>query len=125
MVNGELSNGEWLTGDARLFILCIASYTQSRAAILCFGGWGMQVMFHLLPRACRLRRNSALALGAIGPDLESITRFGALVPDALLDRDETVQFPSFATGLTAWSCRLLYRTHAGASSTNAPPADCR
>ncbi len=52
------------------------SYTQSRAAILCFGGWGMQVMFHLLPRLQAAQEQRA-ALGAIGPDLESITRFGA------------------------------------------------
>jgi len=25
----------------------LINYTQSRAAILCFGGWGLQVLLHL------------------------------------------------------------------------------
>ena len=66
------------------------SYTQSRAAILCFGGWGMQTMFHLLPRLQAAQEQRA-ALGAIGPDLESITRFGAVVPEPLLDASDMAQ----------------------------------
>ncbi len=58
----------------------IVNYTQSRAAILCFGGWGLQVMFHLLPRLQAAQEQRA-ALGALGPDLQDVTRFGALMAD--------------------------------------------
>ena len=28
----------------------LVTYNHSRAAILCFGGWGLQVLLHLAPR---------------------------------------------------------------------------
>jgi hypothetical protein len=59
----------------------IANYTQSRAAILCFGGWGLQVMFHLLPRLQAAQEQRA-ALGSLGPDLQDVTRFGLLMADS-------------------------------------------
>ena len=50
----------------------------------------MQVMFHLLPRLQAAQEQRA-ALGAIGPDLESITRFGAVIPEPVLDANDKAQ----------------------------------
>ena len=72
----------------------IANYTQSRAAILCFGGWGLQVMFHLLPRLQAAQEQRA-ALGALGPELHDVTSFGALVADPEFVEPGQVRFELF------------------------------
>jgi hypothetical protein len=64
----------------------LINYTQSRAAILCFGGWGLQVLLHLHPRLQAAQEQRA-ALGAVGPNLESVTSFGALTPRPLPEQD--------------------------------------
>jgi hypothetical protein len=69
----------------------IASYTHSRAAILCFGGWGLQVMFHLLPRLQAAQEQRA-ALGAVAADLSKITSFATILAEPLLDPDGRTQF---------------------------------
>jgi hypothetical protein len=69
----------------------LVTYTHSRAAILCFGGWGLQVMLHLAPRLQATQEQRA-ALNAIGPDLNRITSFGAVLPEPLLSGDGQAQF---------------------------------
>ncbi|MEX1020691.1 MAG: hypothetical protein WDZ49_13585 [Litorilinea sp.] len=64
----------------------LGTYTHSRAAILCFGGWGLQTMLHLVPRLHAVQEQRA-ALQAQGPDLDRMTSFGALLPDPLLTED--------------------------------------
>ena len=76
----------------------VVNYTHSRAALLCFGGWGLQVMFHLLPRLQAAQEQRA-ALHALGPDLNRITRFGAVMPDVVLDDQGQVRFQLFAPAL--------------------------
>ena len=62
--------------------------TRSRAAILCFGGWGLQTMLHLAPRL-QAAQEQRIATGVDGPDLTRITRFAALLPaDQLNQQDE-------------------------------------
>lgn len=61
----------------------LVTYTHSRAAILCLGGWGLQVMLHLAPRLLGAQEQRA-ALNAQGPDLQRITSFGAVLADPLL-----------------------------------------
>ncbi len=53
--------------------------TQSRAAILCLGGWGLQVMLHLASRL-RAAQEQRAACGVDGPDLTRITRLVTLLP---------------------------------------------
>ncbi len=72
----------------------LAKYTHSRAAILCFGGWGLQVLFHLLPRLQAAQEQRA-ALGALGPDLRQITSFAALTAEPHLDGQSRAQFRLF------------------------------
>jgi hypothetical protein len=72
----------------------IANYTQSRAAILCFGGWGLQVMFHLLPRLQAAQEQRA-ALGSLGPNLHDVTSFGTLVADPEFVEPGQVRFELF------------------------------
>lgn len=62
----------------------ITSATRSRAAVLCFGGWGMQLMLHLAPRLRTLQEQRD-ALEITGPDLTRITRFATLMPHPILD----------------------------------------
>lgn len=69
----------------------ILSYPHSRAAILCFGGWGLQVMFHLLPRLQAAQAQRA-ALGASQGNLQKLTSFGAIVADPFLDSASQAQF---------------------------------
>ena len=59
--------------------------TRSRAAILCFGGWGLQTMLHLAPRL-RAAQEQRVAIGIDGPDLTRITRLAALMPADKLDQ---------------------------------------
>lgn len=61
----------------------LVTYTHSRAAILCLGGWGLQVMLHLAPRLLGAQEQRA-ALDAQGPDLRRITSFGAVSAEPLL-----------------------------------------
>lgn len=63
----------------------IPGATRSRAAVLCFGGWGLQTMLHLAPRL-QTAQDQRAATGVDGPDLTRITRFAALLPDDHLDR---------------------------------------
>ena len=84
--------------------------THSRAAILCFGGWGLQVMFHLLPRLQAAQEQRA-AQGAEGADLSKITSFAAVLAEPLLDGEGRAQFYvrqprlDHAGSQRTWSCR--------------------
>jgi hypothetical protein len=69
----------------------LVTYNHSRAAILCFGGWGLQVLLHLAPRLQATQEQRA-ALNAVGPDLNKITSFGAVLPEPLLSGDGQAQF---------------------------------
>ncbi len=69
----------------------IRSYPHSRAAVLCFGGWGLQVMFHLLPRL-QAAQEQRIALGESQKNLRKLTSFGALLADPLLDANGHSQF---------------------------------
>jgi hypothetical protein len=64
----------------------------SRAAFLCFGGWGLQTMFHVWPRL-RLLQEEREALGIAGslPDLDRLTACAALVPVAAAGTDGRVR----------------------------------
>ena len=61
----------------------LVTYTHSRAAILCLGGWGLQTMLHLAPRLQATQEQRA-ALQALGPNLNRITSFGAVIPEPIL-----------------------------------------
>ncbi len=61
----------------------LVAYTHSRAAILCLGGWGLQVMLHLAPRLQAAQEQRA-ALQAQGPDLNRITSLAAALAEPLL-----------------------------------------
>ena len=69
----------------------LVTYSHSRAAILCFGGWGLQVMLHLAPRL-QIAQEQRAALGAVGPNLNRITSFGAVIPEPLLAGGGMAQF---------------------------------
>jgi hypothetical protein len=64
----------------------------SRAAFLCFGGWGLQTMLHVWPRL-RLIQEERQALGIAGslPDLDRLTAFAALMPVATVGTDGQVR----------------------------------
>lgn len=61
--------------------------THDRAAILTFGGWGLQVLFHLLPRLA-FHQEQRMAQGLTGGDLTRLVQFGALMPDPLLHANQ-------------------------------------
>jgi hypothetical protein len=69
----------------------LVTYSHSRAAVLCLGGWGTQVMLHLAPRIQAAQEQRA-ALGATGPDLNRIISFGVVLPDPILTGDGMAQF---------------------------------
>lgn len=69
----------------------IISYAHSRAAILCFGGWGLQVMLHLWPRLQAAQEQRA-ALSANPADLSRLTSFGAVLAEPLIDSQQRAQF---------------------------------
>lgn len=69
----------------------IINSAHSRAAILCFGGWGLQVMFHLWPRLQAAQEQRG-ALGAVGADLSKVTSFAAVLAEPLLDDEGRAQF---------------------------------
>ncbi len=54
---------------------------HSRAAIVCFGGWGLQTMLHVWPRLALVQEErQALGTAAFLPDLDRLTAFAAIVP---------------------------------------------
>ena len=57
------------------------AYSRTRAAVLCFGGWGLQTMLHLWPRL-RLIQEERQVLGIDRelPDLDRLTAFAAILP---------------------------------------------
>lgn len=69
----------------------IVSYAHSRAAILCFGGWGLQVMLHLLPRLQAAQEQRA-ALSSNPADLSRLTSFGVVMAEPLIDIHQRAQF---------------------------------
>jgi len=69
----------------------IVSYAHSRAAILCFGGWGLQVMLHLLPRLQAAQEQRA-ALSSNPADLSRLTSFGSVMAEPLIDPHQRAQF---------------------------------
>jgi hypothetical protein len=69
----------------------LINYTHSRAALLCFGGWGLQTMFHLLPRL-QAAQEQREALGVSGADLNRITSSVSLLAEPLLDEAGRAQF---------------------------------
>lgn len=69
----------------------LTNLTHGRAAILCFGGWGMQVMLHLWPRLQAVQEQRT-ALGATGVDFSRITSFISIMPDPLVDDQGQAQF---------------------------------
>jgi hypothetical protein len=76
----------------------LSTYSHTRAAILCFGGWGLQTAFHLLPRLQAAQEQRA-ALHALGPDLGDVTRIGALFPEWALDADDVARFSLYTHAL--------------------------
>ena len=57
------------------------TYYRTRAAVLCFGGWGLQTMLHLWPRL-RLIQEERQILGIDRelPNLDRLTAFAAILP---------------------------------------------
>ena len=57
------------------------TYYRTRAAVLCFGGWGLQTMLHLWPRL-RLIQEERQILGIDHelPNLDRLTAFAAILP---------------------------------------------
>jgi hypothetical protein len=55
---------------------------RTRAAVLCFGGWGLQTMLHLWPRL-RLIQEERQVLGIDRelPNLDRLTAFAAILPE--------------------------------------------
>jgi hypothetical protein len=58
------------------------AYARTRAAALCFGGWGLQAMLHLWPRL-RLIQEEREVLGRERelPNLDRLTAFAAILPE--------------------------------------------
>lgn len=58
-----------------------ATVTRSRAAIICFGAWGLQTMLHLVPRLRFLQvERRALGIDQELPDLDKLTAFATIMP---------------------------------------------
>ena len=59
------------------------AYSRTRAAVLCFGGWGLQTMLHLWPRL-RLIQEGRQVLGIDRelPNLDRLTAFAAILPQS-------------------------------------------
>ncbi len=53
--------------------------SRSRASIICFGGWGLQVMLHLWPRL-RFIQDERNYLGLPLPNLDRLATFACLMP---------------------------------------------
>lgn len=56
--------------------------TRSRAAVLCFGGWGLQTMLHLWPRLRFIQEERWAQGGALAelPDLHRLAAFATIMP---------------------------------------------
>ncbi|MEZ4712556.1 MAG: hypothetical protein R3A44_35540 [Caldilineaceae bacterium] len=65
--------------------------THTRAAVLSFGGWGLQSMLHLSPRMAAVQ-DRRKALGIAGADLTKVTNFVTLLPEPLLDHNDQSLF---------------------------------
>ncbi len=58
-----------------------ASY-RTRAAVLCFGGWGLQTMLHLWPRIRLIQEErEVLGIDRELPNLDRLTAFAAILPE--------------------------------------------
>ncbi len=58
------------------------AYARTRAAVLCFGGWGLQAMLHLWPRLRLIQEAREIAgNGRELPDLDRLTAFAAILPE--------------------------------------------
>lgn len=54
--------------------------TRSRAAVICFGAWGLQTMLHLVPRLRFLQvERRALGIDQELPDLDKLTAFATIM----------------------------------------------
>ncbi len=60
----------------------IPTYTHTRAALLGFGGWGLQTLLHLLPRLQAAQQRRDALTDAPAPDLTRTTSMAVLLPDA-------------------------------------------
>ena len=60
------------------------AYSRTRAAVLCFGGWGLQTMLHLWPRL-RLIQEERQVLGIDRelPNFDRLTAFAAILPQTV------------------------------------------
>ena len=59
--------------------------TRSRAAVLCFGGWGLQTMLHLWPRLRFIQEERwALGIDRQLPDLGRLAAFAAIMPQPMM-----------------------------------------
>lgn len=57
---------------------------RNRAAVLCFGGWGLQTMLHLWPRIRFIQEErQAIGIGRQLPDLNQLTAFAAILPEVV------------------------------------------
>ena len=57
------------------------SVNRSRAAIICFGGWGLQTMLHIWPRLQLVQeQRQVLGLHQQFPDLSRLTAHAAIIP---------------------------------------------
>lgn len=61
----------------------ITGATRSRAAILCFGGWGLQTMLHLQPRLQSIQ-DQRRARNVQGPDLTQVTQIASILAEGTL-----------------------------------------
>ncbi len=58
------------------------AYSRTRAAILCFGGWGLQTMLHLWPRLRLIQEERELTGCVLElPNLDRLTAFAAILPE--------------------------------------------
>lgn len=67
---------------------------RSRAAVICFGGWGLQSMLHLWPRV-RFVQEERRILGIDHelPDLNKQTAFACVIPHPTLGQDDETSSP--------------------------------
>ncbi len=62
----------------------IPTYTHTRAALLGFGGWGLQTLLHLLPRLQAAQQRRDALTDAPSPNLTRTTSMAVLLPDTSL-----------------------------------------
>ena len=81
-----------MRNSTRLTSAASSASNHSRAAVLCFGGWGLQTMLHLWPRLRLIQeQRQALGIAATLPDLNRLTGFAGLIPGATPDADGKVR----------------------------------